>query len=93
MSKIHRYFEAYWEPNSSIVVCDHVWFDRKTGEVVIRYDAADPANTNPSYGAMTDAERFERKGLDRREMIDLSEAKVPMGKETEHMWHVLGRYY
>jgi hypothetical protein len=49
--------------------CDNVIVDRTTGEVVLRYDAADPANTNPYYGATTDGECMRKKGLEINEMV------------------------
>jgi len=56
-------------------VCDKVWIDRLTGNEVMRYDAADPANTNSYYGARPDEEFFVARGLDFYELIDASAAK------------------
>jgi hypothetical protein len=56
--------------------CDNVWIDRLTGKEVMRYDAADPANTNPYYGAEADGDILQRSGCDISELIDSSEAKA-----------------
>ena len=56
-------------------MCDKVWIDRLTGKEVLRYDAADPANTNSYYGARPDEEAFVRKGLDIYALIDAKDAK------------------
>jgi hypothetical protein len=56
-------------------ICDKVWIDRLTGKEVLRYDAADPANTNAWYGARSDEESFIAKGLDIYAMIDTKDAK------------------
>ena len=69
--KVMRYEYTYDERED----CDKVWVDRLTGNVVLRYDAADPANTNSYYGARPDEEFFVRKGLDIYEVIDATAAK------------------
>ena len=55
-------------------MCDKVWIDRLTGKEVMRYDAADPANTNSYYGARPDEECFVRRGLDYYELIAADKA-------------------
>lgn len=71
--KVMRYDYVYDE--SEDCMCDKVWIDRLTGKEVLRYDAADPANTNSWYGAQPDAEVFTRKGLDIYAVIDAKDAK------------------
>lgn len=67
---IRRFFHRYEDDEEFI--CDAVWTDRTTGKEVLRYDAADPANTSPDYGAVSDADCFASKGLDIREMVPIS---------------------
>ena len=69
--KVQRYESTYDERED----CDKVWIDRLTGKEVMRYDAADPANTNSYYGARPDEEFFVKKGLDIYELIDAFLAK------------------
>lgn len=71
--KVMRYEYVYDE--SEEYMCDKVWVDRLTGEEVMRYDAADPANTNSYYGARPDEESFVKRGLDIYATIDASDAK------------------
>lgn len=71
--KVMRYESVYDE--SEECMCDKVWIDRLTGKEVMRYDAADPANTNSYYGARPDEEGFVRRGLDIYELIDAASAK------------------
>lgn len=71
--KVKRY--ASVTDMSDETMCDVVWIDRMTGAEVIRYDGADPANTNSYYGAVSDEEMFSRRGLDPYELIDESDAK------------------
>jgi hypothetical protein len=72
--KVMRYESVYDE--SEECMCDKVWIDRLTGHEVMRYDAADPANTNSYYGARPDEESFIRKGLDIYATIDADRAKA-----------------
>lgn len=65
--------------SSDRYLCDKVWIDRLTGQEVLRYDAADPANTNSYYGARPDEESFIKRGLDYYALIDVRDAK-PMPK-------------
>ena len=75
--KTMRYEYVY--DNSDRYTCDKVWIDRLTGNEVLRYDAADPANTNSYYGARPDEDSFVRRGLDYYELIDAAIAKpVPL---------------
>jgi hypothetical protein len=71
--KVMRYQSVYDE--SEQFMCDKVWIDCLTGHEVMRYDAADPANTNSYYGARPDEETFVRKGLNFYETIDAASAK------------------
>jgi len=73
--KVRRYEST--QDCSEDCMCDVVWIDRLTGNEVIRYDGADPANTNSYYGAIGDEEMFSRRGLDPYELID-KEAAKPM---------------
>lgn len=68
-----RYYRFYDQDDDTM--CDVVWVDRTTGQRVMRYDAADPANTNPYYGATSDGDCFKKKGLDIKEMVPASEVK------------------
>jgi hypothetical protein len=72
--KVQRYDFVYDE--SEDLMCDKVWIDRLTGHEVLRYDAADPANTNSYYGARPDEESFVRRGLDIYALIDAASAKA-----------------
>lgn len=81
--KTLRYEYTYDE--SDEYTCDKVWIDRLTGKVVLRYDAADPANTNSYYGARPDEESFVRKGLDIYAVIDAADAKpMPTFPRYDH---------
>ncbi len=71
--KVMRYEYVY--DQSEEFMCDKVWIDRLTGGEVMRYDAADPANTNSYYGARPDEESFIRRGLDIYALIDAKDAK------------------
>jgi hypothetical protein len=72
-SKTMRYEYVY--DASEECMCDKVWIDRLTGAEVMRYDAADPANTNSYYGARPDEESFIHRGLDIYELINTEKAK------------------
>lgn len=50
-------------------VCDVYYVDRLTGKEVLRYDAADPANTNPHYGAESDYWKLHKRGYDLEQRI------------------------
>lgn len=71
--KTFRYEFVYDE--SMDCMCDKVWIDRLTGNEVLRYDAADPANTDSYYGARPDEESFVKRGLDIYEVIDEPDAR------------------
>ncbi len=71
--KVMRYEYVY--DRSEEFMCDKVWIDRLTGGEVMRYDAADPANTNSYYGARPDEEFFIRRRLDIYAQIDAKDAK------------------
>lgn len=71
--KTYRYEYVYDE--SEDCMCDKVWVDRLTGKEVMRYDAADPANTNSYCGARPDEKSFVRRGLDIYALIDAADAK------------------
>lgn len=71
--KTYRYEYVYDE--SQDCMCDKVWIDRLTRNEVVRYDAADPANTNAWYGARPDEECFVARGLDIYEVIDKADAR------------------
>ncbi len=49
---------------------DICWIDTITGEEILRYDGADPANTKEEYGAVPDEIIFARKGLNIHEEIE-----------------------
>ena len=66
--------------------CDHVWIDRLTGQEVLRYDAADPANTSPAYGARPDPEVLAQKGHSVDEEIPLSLCATPVSAGEAAAW-------
>jgi len=65
---------------------DIVWTDRLSGKEVLRYDGADPANTNPAYGARSDFEVLADRGIDLKEEITLERSilPVPPGEPAFH---------
>lgn len=65
---------------------DIIWTDRLTGKIAMRYDGADPANTNPAYGAKSDSEYLASRGHDINAEIalDASVVKVPPGEAERH---------
>jgi hypothetical protein len=69
---VRRYYRTYYDDGYTIY--DIIWIDRQTGKEVIRYDGADPANTNSYYGAISDEEMFRRCGLDPYEVIPAADA-------------------
>ena len=71
---VMRYEYVY--DQSEYLMCDKVWIDRLTGKEVMRYDVADPANTNSYYGACPDEESFVARGLDIYAQIDAASAKL-----------------
>jgi hypothetical protein len=74
--------------NPRDTTCDIYYVDRLTGKEVLHYDGADPANTNPAYGGISDEEMFSRRGLDYNAEIDITKSVVPIGPgEAER--HVL----
>ena len=68
---VRRYFRQDYTNNDTVY--DVIWWDAKTGEVVLRYDGADPANTDERYGATPDDMIFARKGLDFKERIAVAD--------------------
>lgn len=73
-SAVPRYFKGYDCPDST--TADVVYIDRLTGNEVMRYDGADPANTRFDYGATPDAECFARRGMNIKETIDPAKAVI-----------------
>lgn len=63
---VPRFFKGLDEGDGA---CDTFYVDRLTGHEVMRYDAADPANTNPYYGAESDGSCMAKKGYQIGEMI------------------------
>jgi len=80
---VPRYFKGLDCPDD--YTADVVYIDRLTGREVMRYDGADPANTNPYYGATTDSECFRRKGLNIGEMIDPGRAVISLDECRDRM--------
>ena len=80
---IPRYVRSTFEDDRTY---DIIWTDRLTGKVVMRYDGADPANTNPAYGAKSDSEYLASRGHDINAEIalDTSAVKVPSGEAERH---------
>ena len=62
-----RYKKVYDCPDE--YTCDVVYIDRLTGKEIIRYDGADPANTNTECGGISDSDRFLNRGLDKHEKV------------------------
>ncbi|CAN7173350.1 hypothetical protein [Brevundimonas sp. LjRoot202] len=73
---VRRYVRSTYEPDD--YTYDIIWKDRLTGQTVFSYDGADPANTNPAYGGYSDAEAFERRGLDIHDEVELSRCVLPV---------------
>jgi len=73
---VPRYFKGWDCPDDT--TADVVYIDRLTGNEVMRYDGADPANTRFDYGATPDREFFRRRGLDIKEMIDPAKAVISL---------------
>jgi len=80
---IQRYVRSTFEDDRTY---DIVWTDRLTGKVVLRYDGADPANTNPAYGAKTDAEYLASRGHNTNAEIELGKSVIPVpaGEAERH---------
>lgn len=88
MAKVVRYRKMIDAPDDNTY--DICYVDRKTGREVMRYDGADPANTNPEYGAISDEECFYNKGLDKEEMIE--ETEIVSDDLWMHRYSVKGLY-
>ncbi len=69
-----RRYRSYTDECDIANICDQVWVDQLTGKEIIRYDLADPANTNSYYGAISDEEMFRRRDLDPYEVIPAADA-------------------
>lgn len=83
-SMVRRYERRVDAPDD--YTYDILWVDRLTGKVVFRYDGADPANTNPYYGGLSDEQMFERKGLDIWAEISLTDSTVPVDPGEAANW-------
>lgn len=81
---VARYARHYDEPDETTF--DVVWVDRLTGKTVLRYDGADPANTNPAYGAKPDRDVFASKGLDIDAEIEAEKSAVPIRSGEAEAW-------
>lgn len=71
---VARYFKGLDCPDST--TADVVYIDRMTGEEVMRYDGADPANTRFDYGATPDADCFSQRGMNIKEKIRSEDAVI-----------------
>jgi hypothetical protein len=84
-----RHFRRYFDGTRAdhcgefgSTVYDCIWYDRKTGKPVMRYDAADPANTQVDYD---DAFVMWRKGVDLNEMLESDDGcTVRRGEEDAY---------
>lgn len=86
---VRRYFRRYFngtladhngEYGSTVYDC--IWYDRKDGFPILRYDAADPANTQVDYD---DNFRMWRKGIDLDETLESdADCAVRSGEENEY---------
>lgn len=74
LGMIPRYFSGYDCPDE--YTCDAIIVDRTTGEIVSRYDAANPANVRADYGAKSDRERLACNGHDIDEKIHTTKSKI-----------------
>jgi hypothetical protein len=72
---IPRYARSTFEDERTY---DIIYTDRLTGTVVMRYDGADPANTNPAYGAKSDSEYLASRGHDINAEIEASQSVLPV---------------
>jgi hypothetical protein len=81
---VRRYVRSGYTPTATTY--EIIWHDRLTGSVVLRYDGADPANTNPAYGGQSDEEYFENKGLNIHAEIERSQSKLPVGPCEAERW-------
>ncbi len=75
----NRYVKSVYSGGTTY---DVTWTDRKMGKVIMSYDGADPANTNPAYGGMSDYDAFLTKGLDIREKIEESDCVCEAPKDV-----------
>lgn len=80
---VPRFFKGWDCPDE--YTADVVYIDRLTGREVLRYDGADPANTNPYYGATPDSECFRKKGLDIGAMIEPDRAVISIEECRDRM--------
>lgn len=83
-SLIRRYVKTHDAPDE--YTYDAIWTDRLTGQVVMRYDAADPANTNPAYGAKPDSECLANLGHDINAEIETGQSAIKVS-EVEAEYH------
>jgi hypothetical protein len=81
---VRRYVRSIDAPDATTY--DIIWRDRLTGDRVLSYDGADPANTNPAYGGKSDEEYFEDRGLDIFAEIEASQSKLPVGSHEAEDW-------
>lgn len=81
---IPRYVRSTFEPDE--YTYDIVYTDRLTGKVVMSYDGADPANTNPAYGAKPDSDYLASHGHDINAEIEIGQSvlPVPAGEADRH---------
>ncbi|MCC8949309.1 hypothetical protein H8A97_30460 [Bradyrhizobium sp. Arg62] len=73
---IPRYVRSTFEPDE--YTYDIIWTDRLTGKCVLSYDGADPANTNPAYGAKPDSDCLASCGHDINAEIELGQSVIPV---------------
>lgn len=74
VAMVRRYVRSTYEPDDCTY--DIIWTDRLTGQTVLSYDGADPANTSPAYGGESDEDTFKRKGLDIFDEVEATECVV-----------------
>ena len=75
---IRRYIRDDYCPDDGSTTYDIQWRDRTTGKIVLSYDGADPANTNPHYGAEPDSDVFAKMGRDLDEEIEINRSVLPV---------------
>lgn len=87
-SMIRRYVRSFDAPDETTY--DIIWTDRLTGKVILCYDGADPANTNPAYGAKPDSDYLASHGHDINAEIEIGQSVIPVPKDEAER-HAAGK--
>lgn len=81
---VRRYERRTYEPDD--YTYDIMWIDRTTGRSVYSYDGGDPANYNPAYGGVSDADAFAEMGLDIMDECSIGQCVVPVSEHEVASW-------